>query len=431
MKDYGMATRRKKELSGRDYLWYRRKLDREWGYFLELAEFRVLSWLMAATVGWGNRRGWYSLGQMLNGIPDQKGGWHILGVRMSSSTLRRALDGLKKKAVLNAQRRGRDRTQYTINLDWQPTAPDAVNKKESLQSVRPPTGEHDAGNVCAKLTPSMLNLSGQDAENEHGIYKGVRTRKRTVQATHSQTPSGAGYYASGVTNPEATQQVSEPPAPAYDPLDPIVHWNVWSRAWRETWPEAISGPVRWSGRENATLKGLASRWPENAHGKFSAFLDWAVRNWNRVRTTNFAWMTDRPSPQFPDLIFLTRFINEFAAAYCERELHEFLATQPEEQRFYHQLKLAGKSHDEAVLEIATRLALAADREKRQQDLKEAARLYRMADLIRKQAEQRPRFTKDNPHPDALPYRPKGAPPLPDQFDAPYAAPPMLAPWDMK
>lgn len=397
------------------------RLIREWSPYLTPMEFKVTAWLMANTIGWNKLEGGFYLSQIIDGVRKRTGGFHSRGIGESNAGVRRAIEALRSLGVLATARTGRnDQTTYRVNLQWNPeNLPMGLPTPKRLKSEGSAQNERTLRSSVAH--PPLIR-SGQSAQNER--LTSASKEQPLEQPMAGTLPGGDASDALRRTIQQVT--VRTPTAkPAGKRTD---HWSAFKAAWTETFPRVML-PLGWTVREKAIVKNMAKRWPVE-HGTFAEFLDWSVRNWSRVITVKFAWMTMDPPPATPAVGFLSRFMNEFASVYCERALHEFLASQPEEQKFYHQLRLSGKSHDEARLEIAKRAALAADREERAKDKSEAARLYRMAERIRKEAEALPRFTAENPHPSALP-RAKGLTGE-DHFEqGTEVAAPQYEPWEGK
>jgi hypothetical protein len=384
------------------------KLVQEWGWFLNPAEFKLAAWLMAATHGWGNEDGVFSQPQILNGIPDTKeGGWHTRGINMTARGLRGVVGRLHKIGLIQVQWGGRA-TRYRINMQWnpevsmglaipkrlQPGAQQGEERRSGLgRNAVPVPPEARSSKGGTPFRPYCSNSNEAINECSNPTCGDTPPREQGAKEILSKTIQQAG---------EKTRASRAAKAAKGDLR------AVWVAAWSETFPQGVTAPLEWTKKEQAMLRHAAKRWPEHAHGPFANFIDWAVRNWTRMLTVKFSWMTKQRPPVMPNAGFLIAFMDRFADCYADRALHEFLAGQPDEQRFYWSERRRGKTHDEALLELATRAALAADREKRQNDIKEAARLYRMADLMRKQAESHPRWTKDNPHPQATPGRATGS-----------------------
>lgn len=388
-------------------LYYRARgnIEMVWRSHITPTQERVISWLVYTTFAWVRTPGCFSVDEMLAGKrkrekPDE---WAVQPINLARSTLRLALQRLRTIGLVSV-RTDRGITKYMVNVDWRPAQSPAV-------AGRLP--QRNSSTDQPNSSPSKTEIRPVYEESSRNIKK------------HStgQSPNGAGYDAS---LPGRSTAVQEKQNQSLSP-DQVTLEEIWFRAFRETWPQAVVGPLKWTKRDQYLVRGMLGRWDRVAHGEFRDFLDFAVRNWWRVISRSFGWMKDRPPPTTPQLPFLNRFLNEFTAAFADRTMDAFLASEPEQRALYWRLLKAGKSSEEALLEIATQRAVAVDRDQREADRREAARLYRMAHLARKQAEQ-PRWSKANPHPDAV-SRTKPALSVEDHFEseAPYV-PPEMPPW---
>lgn len=86
------------------------------------SEFALVMWLMANTIGRGNRSGRYSLDQFERGIVRRnsriEGQIWCRGVGMSRSSIRRNLKSLQERGIISITSPNRYGTLYRVNLDW-------------------------------------------------------------------------------------------------------------------------------------------------------------------------------------------------------------------------------------------------------------------------------------------------------------------------
>lgn len=129
-------------------------------------------------------------------------------------------------------------------------------------------------------------------------------------------------------------------------------WAVWRDTWRETFPGAAQ-PLPWSKREQGQWSTIRQRlaaasvaWPD--------FLHWTVANWRALMPREFSWMKTRPD--FPQIGFLLRWLPRIMDRYAEGRARAEVDMMPGEKGEYQRLRMAGRSHDEAMVALGERRA---------------------------------------------------------------------------
>jgi hypothetical protein len=133
-------------------------------------------------------------------------------------------------------------------------------------------------------------------------------------------------------------------------------------------------------------QGLCKDWagePEQLH----AFVEYCVANWTQIVAECFKWMTKKPAPIAPDLLFLNWQRKEFIDAWNHRARSSWLdKIENVDRRRYNTLtKVRGMPHDAAVLQIAKEKAAREIREETDAKLAEANRRMRTAQIMEKRA----------------------------------------------
>lgn len=133
-------------------------------------------------------------------------------------------------------------------------------------------------------------------------------------------------------------------------------------------------------------QGLCKDWagePEQLHD----FVAYCVSNWTQLIAENFKWMTKRPAPIAPDLLFLNWQRKEFIDAWNHRARSSWLDKIDDlDRRRYNTLtKVRGMPHDAAVLQIAKEKAARETREEVDTKLAEAGRRMRTAQIMEQRA----------------------------------------------
>jgi hypothetical protein len=95
----------------------RRKIDREWRWALTPAEQSALTFVFTMTIEWDKAETRLTLEDFVSGRGK------IGGTGMSRMTVRRALDGLAAKGVIDRHGLNAAGYVYGINLDWRPPEP--------------------------------------------------------------------------------------------------------------------------------------------------------------------------------------------------------------------------------------------------------------------------------------------------------------------
>jgi hypothetical protein len=389
-----------------------------WREHLTESETMLLGWLIANTINRGKTHGFYYTDQILNGIDkdDGSGRW-TGGVGFKRSTLFTVVKSLKEKGVLFAEAR-RAGILYAVNLQW-------MSSEEETNVVKFPAKPRTA--------PKRAALWVDNEQEEQSNIWTEQSNSWTHSIRDHLLEETKGRKNSGDFAPEAPPsenlenqkpEISLPsrqtntPSPAPSPVSlrdkiadltaqspksdkPLSYEATWAHALKEAFPATPA--VQWTRKEHGMVKAKFSKW-HAVHGKPQEFLQWSVLNWRMICERKLRWMTKSRPPECPDIQFLVNFMKHFLDGWLDREHLQWTGTLKGTDKEIQTLVNGGMSFEAATLEVANTRAVALMREKNEKALGDAQRLYRMADLAKKQAQQAalraPRFTpKEEPLPE--------------------------------
>lgn len=398
-------------------------LNRVWRPFLSSVERDFLFYVLDRTVSWGKLSFRASAQQMIAGVR----GVPELG--LSLRTLRRVMADLADKGLIAVDSDMRAST-ITVNLDWMPDSMSLPVPKR-LRGAQPthapdlleetglgglePAGANlppDHGSVVPDWHNSGARLAQQQCQIGTSYIKNNDSRITLNDKDAPSLRSGTDVPGSAplqqVAKPEPLRFTSTRQAVAAATLRPATPakakphttWTAWLAAWEMTFPDTASAP-RWSKREHGAMATLRKR-VEQQSLDWLDFVGFAVASWRSVTARSFGWMTDKP--QFPAPLFLVRWVTQFLDAYAAAKTEEAIAASGERAE-YRRLRHAGKSHDEALLEIGGRRALVERREELSKERDYVNRLYRAierdrAPVVVPVAKRQPRLEikhGDNPY----------------------------------
>lgn len=448
------------------------KVDGEWNHYLDGSEFKLLRWLLRLTLGWNRRDGYYSLDQIVSGIEDHCLGVGICRRTLGKTIASLRTKGVVSADSSTGRSRTHFTINFAWeptapHAPFRPgeigtTGPTVIQlpiSKRKRAEIQAQEGDralvavqmlHQAsadvapqwGNSCTSYnnntTPADIktadtSLGGQRVEARRRVRRWSEVVGKFVYVTQgsegvllTDTPE----LCLGDVTPKATLEAAAARAAAKTTSSPQVKVDAaygqarasalavtWADAWRSAYRRdtlgredagrGVSEAPRWKAEENGIASAFIKRW--NGTGRdLHDMVRWSVERWEWVLQAKFAWMKKSPPPVLPSLGFLSKFQEQFLEAWHEDRTRHWLSQLPEEQAHYERLRRT-KTHEEAILEIATSRALAMDRQQRASDKARAEQVLRVAQIELEKAKRiggRGMYSAENPHPNAvIPVKP--------------------------
>ena len=425
-----------------------RHLSRVWRAHLTAPEFSLLHFFIDQTVGWGQRSKKLTLRQIAEGTPATVGTamsrtqikTHVKSLQ-EKGFIRVGEDkstGLRVTPVLPWERVQKDAEMLSIPKRLQkkaveeaenngftpveiPATPGRKTDHPPVEIPSPIVGEYlgdlDKGNSSCGSADADRDGWESFSETEEtpspqkttSIPLGSVRKRIRPSAKRSEPDVPAENFEPGSTDPLFAED-RVPAAPVSAPSRPTAEQLAAERARKaevhrgrsnpgavaETFAEAFG--MAFSEIEGMRLhsltkvelgklkQGLCKDWagePEQLH----AFVEYCVTNWTQIVAECFKWMTKRPAPIAPDLLFLNWQRKEFIDAWNHRARSSWLdKIEDVDRRRYNTLtKVRGMPHDAAVLQIAKEKAARETREETDAKLAEASRRMRTAQIMEKRA----------------------------------------------
>lgn len=161
------------------------------------------------------------------------------------------------------------------------------------------------------------------------------------------------------------------------------------RLWRDIVTHELGcGATVWTVREKSIMKKMYARFT-SGHTKntFDEFLGFSLKNWRSLIENDFAWMgtsgKHSKAPKFPNVGFLSAFMDRFIDAWQADEDLRYLNKLPDKQRYIETLKRDGIPQDKAV-QIA---------EEREAEVRARAERNEVAYKLLQQAEEKLELAK--------------------------------------
>jgi hypothetical protein len=434
------------ELSVIERLSVTQLLSRKWRRFLSDSQFKVLSYIVDRTVGWG--RGWFSASydNILIGTSS------YAGVGVSRATLYRCLSSLEELGAVRRFKIG-SRVRIYINLTWCPmdkptddtsddTSPSIPVPKRLRSGLRSGLTVRPEQSHSETLNTVSLNTSNEDSLRPDGPALGVRLGGHVsgseslkpvtegIEVPNEQTVSPEDYHArlrarlqkpSGVPLPPVRVRVRsgvQPPshcagggareareeqaAALKTKIEEgkALNATTLERVWRQALVDHAvrTVHVNWSVKQKAQVKLALSKWAYSRHGTMADLVRFAVREWNVIVARRFKWMTQRPAPLVPTLDFFLWRLGDFVEEWASGEVRAF--ANADAQASYEQLRARGLSDEEAIAELSKREAVVSLRQEMDQrdrsarakledasrKLHEAGKLERLQEAISRKVE---------------------------------------------
>ena len=427
-----------------------RHLSRVWRTHLTASEFSLLHFFLDQTVGWGQRSKKLTIRQITEGTPatvgtgmsrtqiktyvkslQEKGFIHVgedksTGLRVTPVLPWERVE--KDAELLSIPKRLQEKVAEEVENDGftpveNPTTPGRKTGHPQVGKSTPIVGEYlgdlDKGNSSCGSADADRDGWESFSETEEtpspqkttSIPLGSVRKRIRPSAKNSERDVPAENFEPGGTDP-LFEEDRAPSAPVRARSRPTAEQLAAERARKaearrgranpgavaETFAEAFG--LAFSEIEGMRLhsltkvelgklkQGLCKDWagePEQLH----AFVDYCVANWTQIVAECFKWMTKKPAPVAPDLLFLNWQRNEFIDAWNHRARSSWLdKIEDVDRRRYNTLtKVRGMPHDAAVLQIAKEKAARETREETDAKLAEAKRHHATAQGLVKRRER--------------------------------------------
>lgn len=428
-----------------------RHLSRAWRAELSNAEYSLLSFFVDETIGWGQRNRKLTIRQI------EEGNIRTVGTQMGRTQIKAHVKKLQDKGFITVDDDKSTGLRVTVVLPWEcedklPIPKRQQNKvaetaqEEGFNPVEKPTipGRKPGHPPVGKPTTIIEEYLEEVSERKISCGPADAGRESLDDLSDEKSPEEkTNFPALGSIrkrNRPAPQNFetgfnSETEVVFSDQLDTKREFPVRTRT-RPT-PEALKadrerregarrtknnpGAVEETFREafakhfsevegvrchkltkvelGKLKRGLCKDWGGEAE-QLHAFVEFAAENWTQLVTEIFKWMTKRPAPVAPDILFLNWQRKEFIQAWNQRARRTWLdGIESGDRRKYHVLtKVRGMQHEAALLEIAKDNAVRQTREETEAKLAEAQRHHGTARILEERAKKAQCFNADNPHP---------------------------------
>lgn len=374
------------------------------------------------------------------------------GLGVSQTQIRVALKSLQSKGLIHPVVSGARGLTLAINLAWRPQASEYGCAHASSMDVALPGEHHEVISECDEGGDTPSEVRGGVPRKAEGVSLGnpwdikeepsslhhegsttsllVRVRERPVTSASGAKGMPTPKRLSDPAAPAATAPAGGLPTAPAAPVSadlfgavsarlaprtaPKVNWaavrkiakpgslmQTWRHAFEETFADvkgAIFTPP--THVELGKLKSaLIAKW-QGTTEEMHDLIDFSVTNWAIIRETTFAWMTKSPAPVFPDLGFFIRRHLDFRAVWSRRTHDDWLNSLPlgEHRRLLELTTREGLSREAALAKIGEERAKYAMREENDRIRQEAKDDKRTALIALRQADRRPVYTAENPHP---------------------------------
>lgn len=365
-------------------------LDRWVPHFaLNAYETIVAMVLVRVLEGYGHPDFALSLDSLINGIKSKThDGWFIAPLKstMSLMSLRRAIESLENKGVINVVRAGRQSSRYSINKEVTMALP--IPKR--LKDAKP--AEDDG--YCSQGTNELFSQNKPIVPTERPNRRGVEETLEETKATlapgarglnsFDESETTAGKF-SAVLN---RQKNLKPVAPGTHTGKPMSTFD-WERTFNSEMSDCFPGSGlrgRWGPKTRKLVKDLAKAVGTDA--EMNAFVEFAVRRWSQVRAAKFGW-AKHPLPLVPDINVLTLnwvrdgFLNAFKEKLAlPNEVNDDITT---EQEIARAMAVSGKTREQVIFERGQAAGVSKARAEAQKDKSLVAATALANDLRAEQA----------------------------------------------
>lgn len=377
---------RPQSISTLDRLEIYQRVIRELASTLDSFELSVLLQIVDRTAGWGKNQISISIRRL------HEGDSLYSGCNMSRRKLLYALASLEEKGYILRSPCPDEKTRVRITL--------RLDREGQMIAI--------PKRLQGKIDQPQDPLAEPDeAEIAHDVHQPVHEVREPVHEVHPityrETDNGTG-------NPA----VAARPAPRFDPakireaeakvfrrekIEPpksAYHFEtIWATAHRKAFRQVPHRP--WSVAEKAQFKRAGAGWSQDNKIGFDELIEWSVSNWPAIMAKQFRWMKQTPPPKTPAAMFFIRFLSQFAECWAEDLLGKWL--ERSERTDLERLVAQGKTHSEALVEIASRKAAAQMRDEMRRREMMALSYLRRAERAEQRAQALADYSgKAPPHP---------------------------------
>jgi hypothetical protein len=382
------------------------RILRVWSPHLNSYELHVVMVLATTSMSFGYDSCTLSHKGMLDGVEhsERPNEWFIPKINMSDKTLRRSLESLKAKEIVDYTFTGRANC-YRVNWEWEPEMGLATPKRlkngetgckkseqdESGWSDRPSSSVPDTeqfGTTDLLYTGDVNRTSQQDKKSDAGAPHLATPKKSAKRSAASEgsaeikkvLPDNVADRMEA--HEQKMQQVRvKRVAKARTKDHSGAFEETWRAAWRETFPNDPC--VGWSPKERGQIKHARDRFTESVEA-FHDLLDFTVRHWSVLRATALKWMKSlEPVPQASALLAA---LPQIASAHIEHKLEAGRSqfSKTEEQVIDELTRYGGKTYEQAIATVGEQRGRSLER-KETHKLRVAAE--RTVELANQQAQQ--------------------------------------------
>jgi hypothetical protein len=367
---------------------FRQKINRKWRCFLSSVERDVMDYLVDNTIAWQRTTLHATLEQMVMGTH-----W-LPKIGLSVSTIQRAMGELVRRGLVWVHSASKRAVKtYEINMTWEPpmasragiAVPKRMQARTEGNVVSGVFGNF--GNEPEPMVENIqVNLTYSVGQIETPLKEKALKGKLEENTSYSQ-PVSQGSETSQVkpvatltqpslpllprirTRPVAPIPVTPTPVAAR-PLPKSIRSVTNDIAWRKAWDEGFPGAPRklLLPMERGMLQKARVR-IEAMNIKWFEFFEWSVINWRHVMAEKFGWMTKKPAPQYPDVMFLCtgKFTNSFLEAYAARKEQDSIKVLRGEAADVARMKAAGMSETQIAFELGRTRAFQDQRQRNEAD----------------------------------------------------------------
>lgn len=393
-----------------------RRLTRDWIRPLEPSEFQMLAFILGATCNWGklDRRFTYRY--------IEHGDNMTAGTGVSPRHARRLVTALEDKGAISVDRSDMHTLGLLIrpNLNWKPEVgmlslpkriKDATHTDETpadgfgrtpRTDLAGPSGhgwpdiKEDLQNISPEEPLAGSSTSSRAGGETLNFLPQSQTRKRTRPALPAKEPTPP-VAATPPSKFDPAKVVAELQAKSADKADkaklnlkPVSLEATYRAALRDGFEGSdLPLPAAWGAKERGQAKKLFEGYSQLSAEDAHECLRWVVLNWRALRSSLFGWMTRSPAPDVPHIGFLlSRRVNIVAAFVDYRTDGRIDRIEDEDTRRVAKLVRAGKSDEQARLQVAEENAVRRMREENAKAKQDASHLLRAAQIAEKQMEKK-------------------------------------------
>ena len=348
------------------------RIMRVWSSHLDSFELHAVMVLAATSMSFGYETSTMSHKGMINGVPhsERPNEWFIPRMLMSDKTLRRALESLKVKGIVDYTFTGRANC-YRVNWNWEPEMGLATPKRvknretgcknaaveEAGWSDGPSSSERGTeqfGTSDLLYTREVNKTSQQENQSTAGA---VRLAVPKKSANRSAPNTGVQESKKVLPDNVADRMEAHRTKMAEQGLKRVAdarkkdHSGAFEVTWKAAWNDAFpSDPcIGWTKEQRGMINNARTRFARTPE-EFHDFLGFVVRQWNVLRATTLKWMTT--APVSPKVEVLVKFLPDFASAFADSRLQaKSQFTKTEEETIAELMRHGGKTYEQAMAAV--------------------------------------------------------------------------------